>query len=144
MTTATRPILLDTHALIWLAQGALSESAVESIALASADQGLLVSVVTAWEIGLLHRKRLKTGFGPSFGPDPHHWYRRVVDRPGFTELELTSAVAITASVLPGDLHADPADRLLVATARALDAALMTRDGSLLDYASAGHVRAIEC
>jgi PIN domain nuclease of toxin-antitoxin system len=51
---------------------------------------------------------------------------------------------LAASFLPGDFHNDPADRFLVATARVMGVALLTRDRKILDYAAAGHVRAIAC
>jgi PIN domain nuclease of toxin-antitoxin system len=47
-------------------------------------------------------------------------------------------------LLPGELHADPADRLLIATARQLGVPLVTRDRRILDYAAQGHVDAIPC
>jgi len=52
------------------------------------------------------------------------------------------AMAIDACTLPGDFHADPADRILVATARAENATLVTRDEKILAYAQAGHVRVL--
>jgi PIN domain nuclease of toxin-antitoxin system len=53
-------------------------------------------------------------------------------------------VALSAAYLPGDFHRDPADRLLIATARELDVPLVTRDRRILDYAGQGHVDAIPC
>ena len=57
---------------------------------------------------------------------------------------LTPTILIDASFLPGKLHRDPADRILITTARALDLTLVTRDEAILDYAAQGFVRAIEC
>ena len=57
---------------------------------------------------------------------------------------LTSAIALATAELPNPLHDDPADRLLIATARDLDVPLVTRDARILAYAAAGHVRAIAC
>lgn len=59
-------------------------------------------------------------------------------------LALEPDVALSASYLPGGLHRDPADRLLIATARALDVPIMTRDERILAYAGQGHVQAIAC
>ena len=53
-------------------------------------------------------------------------------------------IAIDASHLPGDLHGDPADRLIVATARHLGAAIVTRDSRIIAYAGSGHVRVVPC
>jgi PIN domain nuclease of toxin-antitoxin system len=52
--------------------------------------------------------------------------------------------AIEAAFLPGEPHRDPADRLLIATARQLRATLITRDELILAYARQGHVDAIPC
>ena len=57
---------------------------------------------------------------------------------------LSPEVLIDASFLPGTLHRDPADRILIATARAFDLTLVTRDQTILDYARRGHVRALAC
>lgn len=57
---------------------------------------------------------------------------------------LTPAIAIESSFLPATFHGDPADRLLVATARALPATVVTRDRAILAYAAAGHVQALVC
>lgn len=64
--------------------------------------------------------------------------------PGFREAEFNAGIAIDASHLPGNMHADPADRLLLATARHLDVPIVTRDARILDYARAGHVQVVPC
>jgi PIN domain nuclease of toxin-antitoxin system len=64
--------------------------------------------------------------------------------PGVRPAPLTLEAAVLAAALPGDLHADPADRLLAATARELGCPLVTRDVRLLAYAAAGHLRAVAC
>jgi PIN domain nuclease of toxin-antitoxin system len=58
--------------------------------------------------------------------------------------ELSNDIAIAASHLPGPLHGDPADRLLIATARDLGMPLVTRDRKIIDYAEAGHVSVLVC
>lgn len=65
-------------------------------------------------------------------------------RPGIRLAALTAEIAIDTSYLPGAFHSDPADRMVVATARRLGAAVVTRDRKILDYASAGHVAAMVC
>ena len=57
---------------------------------------------------------------------------------------LTARQAVESSRLPGDLHDDPADRLLAATGRDLDACLVTRDARLLAYGEAGHLQVLAC
>jgi PIN domain nuclease of toxin-antitoxin system len=50
---------------------------------------------------------------------------------------------VDSARLPGDLHGDPADRMLVATARRVGATLVTRDGRILDYADGGHLSVLD-
>ena len=141
---AERPLLLDTHVFIWLQEGQLSPEAAELL-LAAAHRGdLLVSTVSAWEVGLLHRKAVRGGQAPSFLPDPKAWFARAVSAPGVRETPMTADIAVDSSRLPEPLHGDRGDRLLIATARHLGATLATRDRGILDYAALGHIRALPC
>ena len=56
---------------------------------------------------------------------------------------LTAEIATAAGSWPGDIHGDPADRIIIATARALGCPLLTVDRRILEYAKAGHVRVID-
>jgi PIN domain nuclease of toxin-antitoxin system len=137
-------VLLDTCAVIWLANGdALREAALAAIMHAALAEGVFISPVSAWEIGMLARPR---GDRPAmrFHPDPATWFARVMAGPATKTATLTGEIAIAASHLPGPLHGDPADRLLLATARDLAMPIVTRDARILDYAAAGHVAAISC
>ena len=138
------PLLLDTHVLVWLQEGLLDQPAVEIIGAAALRGELLVSTVSAWEIGLLHRRALKGGHAPVFAPDPKAWFARAVSAPGIQETPMTADIAVDSSLLPEPLHSDPGDRLLIATARHLGATLATRDRAILDYGALGHVRAVPC
>lgn len=64
--------------------------------------------------------------------------------PGIRPASFTPDIAIDSAQLPGDLHRDPGDRLLIATARHLAIPIVTRDRLILAYAEQGHVRAIAC
>jgi len=141
--TAAPRILLDTCALIWLAEGKLSSEAVDMLVHAGLSEGVFVSAVNAWEIGMLAAPR---GNRPKleFHPDPQSWLERILGRPEIRSAPLTPATALAASFLPGDPHGDPADRLLIATAREMDAALMTADPNILAYGRLGHVRTLSC
>ena len=75
--------------------------------------------------------------------DPLDGVRASVGRAGIVVAELSSDVLVASTWLPGDLHGDPADRFIVATARRLGAVLITRDRALLGYGAQGHVRALE-
>ena len=138
-------LLLDTCAIIWLANDAYMESAaLEAITSAGESDDVFVSAASAWEIGLLSRPRPNRPPIYQFLPDPKTWFARIVSAPGIRPSPITTAIALDAAHLPGDLHNDPADRLLIATARQLGAALVTRDRKILDYAGAGFVDAIAC
>lgn len=110
-----------------------------ALAAAAEGGGLLVSVVSAWEIGLLVRKnRLVLELTPLL------WLERFLDRPGLRLLPLPAGAALLSSCVPEPFHGDPADRMLVAAARETGAVLVTRDARILAYAEAGHVRAMAC
>ena len=79
-----------------------------------------------------------------FLPTPQAWFDRLLARANLTETPLTSEILIASSQLPGLGHGDPADRMLIATARNLNCPLMTRDRKILAYADQGHVKAIPC
>jgi PIN domain nuclease of toxin-antitoxin system len=130
-------ILLDTHVLVWAVEedANLREGVADAIRLHELRKDVLVSAVSFWEIGVLVAKdRLR------LSQPLKAWTDNVLSLPGFTFVSLTPQVAIESSLLPPDLHADPADRLLVATARSLDAILVTHDGRIIRYGSVGHVK----
>jgi PIN domain nuclease of toxin-antitoxin system len=139
-----RALLLDTHAAIWLVGGQLSEEVVGSVVSAGLADGVFVSPVSAWEVGLLARPRPDGKPAVEFKPDPVTWFATLLSQPAIRESPLTAKIAIDSSFLPQPFHADPADRLLVATARNMNVPLLTRDQRILDYSKAGHVQAIPC
>ena len=138
-------LLLDTCALIWIAQDAtLDPDAKAMIREAAVRRTLFVSPASAWEIGLLSRPRAGRAPDPVFSPDPKIWFGVFMARRAVKLAALTPEIAIDSSHLPGALHGDPADRLIIATARHLGAAIVTRDRKILDYAQAGYVEAVAC
>lgn len=135
------PLLLDTHAAIWITEDQpLASLAVEAINAAyRGGSKVLVSAITAWEVGLLvSRNRL------SLIARPELWFQRLLAIPGIQLTDLSPEIMIASSFLPGEPPRDPADRILLATARDLGATLVTRDGLLLKYGKDGHVSAIAC
>jgi PIN domain nuclease of toxin-antitoxin system len=133
--------LLDTCAALWLAAGEpMDGQAMTAIAeSARAAIPLQISPVTAWEIGLMARKgRFRSSLSPQ------RWFERLCTVPGIFVCGLSPSVLLESSFLPGELHGDPADRMMVATAREHDFVLMTRDHALLNYAAQGHLSAIAC
>lgn len=137
-------VLLDTHTLIWIVRGdPLSPPAVEAVVAAVAEEQLFVSVASAWEVGLLSG-RGRSVESVDFHQDPKQWFARAVTAARARVLPLEADFAIDASLLPEPLHRDPADRMLIASARSENLVLVTRDKAILDYAALGHVRAIAC
>ena len=138
--TTEAPLLLDTCAAIWIMEGRLAGSAVDLIEEAY-DKGssTLVSPITAWEIGLLvSRNRL------ALAVPPERWFATLVASPGIALAEMPPTVLVASSFLPGRPPRDPADRIILATARELGLRVMTRDRLLLAYAEQGHVSAVAC
>jgi PIN domain nuclease of toxin-antitoxin system len=135
------PLLLDTHAAIWVAEDQpIAAAAVEAIDAAyRAGSTVFVSGITAWEIGLLvSRNRL------SLVARPERWFQRLLAIPGVRLADLSPDILIASSFLPGTPPRDPADRILLATARDLGATLITRDRLLLKYGEDGQVSTIPC
>ena len=135
-------LLLDTHALIWIvARAPMSSASLVAVREAATTGQVLVSPVSAWEIGLLAAARRSS---ITFLPTPQKWLEKALTTPGVRVTPLSPEAAIQAAFLPGKLHRDPADRLLIATARQLGATLITRDELILAYARRGYVDAIPC
>jgi PIN domain nuclease of toxin-antitoxin system len=135
------PLLLDTHAAVWIAEDQpIAKGAVEAIDAAyRAGSTVFVSAITAWEIGLLvSRNRL------SLVARPERWFQRLLSIPGVRLADLSPDILIASSFLPGTPPRDPADRIILATARDLGATLITRDRLLLKYGEDGQVSTIAC
>jgi PIN domain nuclease of toxin-antitoxin system len=139
--TEARPLLLDTHAAIWVVEDQpLASKAVEAIDTAHrSDHDVFVSAIAAWEIGLLiSRNRI------GLSTRPELWFQGLLTMPGIKLVDLSPQILIASSFLPGKPPRDPADRIIIATARDLGATLITRDGLILRYAEEGQVSAIAC
>jgi PIN domain nuclease of toxin-antitoxin system len=135
------PLLLDTHAAIWITEDQpLAATAIEAIDAAyQAGSAVFVSAITAWEVGLLvSRNRL------SLIAKPERWFQRLLAIPGVRLAILSPDILIASSFLPGTPPRDPADRIILATARDLGATLITRDRLLLKYGEDGQVSTIPC
>jgi len=132
-------LLLDTHVIVWLAEGLpdLPEISRDLIDSAAKEEGLAISPISFWEIAMLHFRQRITLSLPV-----QQWRKLVLENPAITEVPLNGEVAIESVSLPGTFHADPADRMLVATSRLNRWQLATRDGGILEYAAAGHVNCV--
>lgn len=133
------PLLLDTHALVWLlsANPRLGPLARKAIQHAADNDALYLSAISSWEIAVLVSKgRL------ILERDVGEWIDTALALPGIRLEPLSPAVAVASTRLEGEIHADPADRIIAATARHLGATLVTADGLLLNYGAAGHLKAM--
>ncbi len=131
------PLLLDTHFWIWLQSGEQSvftDAILKAVESSAAGGRLHVSIISVWEVALLESKgriRLSLPCGP--------WVQQALAIPGLSLAPLTPEIAIESCHLPSPFHGDPADRIIVATARILGAKLLTRDRKLVEYARKRHV-----
>ena len=111
-------IVLDTHTLIRAVEGdgQLGAGASRLIEETVQTGRVAVSAITPWEIALLvERRRLL------LGREVGEWIAEALALPGVTLIPIEPAMAVDSVRLPGGFHADPADRLIVATARHLKA-----------------------
>lgn len=131
-------ILIDTHVLIWAVQddARLGKRAREVIDAAAERGALHVSAVTPWEIAMLAYKGRVT-----LGKEAKAWIDEALGLPGLQLTPLLPAIAVDSVRLSGDLHSDPADRIIIASARYVGVPLLTADKTILRYADAGYVAA---
>jgi PIN domain nuclease of toxin-antitoxin system len=134
-------LLLDTCAVIWAAGSDEPGKQLDSILNAAFDaqETVWVSPITAWELGNLTRKGRQATTTP-----PLRWYQETCARAGLEETVLDARILVASTELPGEIHRDPADRILIATARELGLQIVTRDRLILAYADKGHVLAVAC
>ncbi|MCY4382096.1 MAG: type II toxin-antitoxin system VapC family toxin [Nitrospinae bacterium] len=131
--------LFDTCAVIWIAEGArLREPAASELPKAR-EGDIFVSPMSAWEIATLASKG-KIALAMS----PEVWFERFRNLSGIALADMPPSVLIASAYLPGAPPADPADRILLATAREFGYTLVTRDAHLLEYGEKGHVRVMGC
>lgn len=129
-------LLLDTH--IWLRyqgiSGDLLPAVLPLIHEAAGRGGVYVSIISVWEIAQLARLSKI-----ALNTDVHHWIGSALSKPGIQLLTMTPEIAIESVNLPEPMHKDPADRILVASARVERLTLVTRDREILLSANALHL-----
>lgn len=130
-------ILLDTQALLWLTED--ERLGARARQLIDAETGNLhLSAISFWEIAMLADKRRIV-----LATTLESWMQRLFETGGFRTIAVDLAIAADAGSLPGNIHGDPCDRIIVATARSLGCAVLTADRAILAYAALGHVQAID-
>ena len=129
-------ILLDTHIWVWWVHRH-ERLSVEHVRWIQENEGngLGISVISCWEVAkLVELNRLLL-------PLPvEEWFDYALTYPGIRLLDLTPHIALEATRLPPPFHRDPADQIIVATARWHDCPLLTVDQRILDYP---HVKALK-
>jgi PIN domain nuclease of toxin-antitoxin system len=132
MPSKTETLVLDTHVFLWFYQGQrVSKKVVRRIEAAASVNELYVAAMTPWEIAMAARAGKLRVQGNVL-----HWVETALRTVAAGVAPLEPAVAVDAVDLPSHWsHGDPADRLTVATARHLDAILVTADNAILDYAA---------
>ena len=128
--------LLDTHIWIWLVTNdprIQSAAFTKKIKEFESHEGLRVSVISVWEVGMLQVKgRIEMPF--SVG----QWVHKALNSPGILLAELTPEIALESAHLPAAFPGDPADRIIFTTARSLGATLVTADQRMAKYAKEHH------
>lgn len=129
-------IVLDTHAWVWWATAdrRLSRRASQIIQRAARGGGVAISMISIWEVAKKVEKQQLV-----FDRPVRDWLDRATALPGLSLMELTPAILIDSCDLPQPFHGDPADQIIVATARHHHATLVSRDGKLRSYA---HVQTV--
>ena len=123
-------IVLDTHAWIWwvASPDEVSRAAREEIDRATEREEILISSISCWEIALLVRKgRLELTM------PVEDWIARSEALPFVQFVPLDNRIALRSNHLPGEIHDDPADRIIIATALTLGVPLVSKDTRIRDY-----------
>ena len=130
-------IVLDTHILIWWITGdlaKLSPNSISAIEQELAGGELIISSITAWEVAMLVAKdRIVISM------DLDEWLSTIAQIEAVKFYAVDNDIAVKSANLPSEFHKDPADRMIVATARKLGCGLVTADEKILNYQ---HVRTI--
>ncbi len=121
-------IVLDTHIWIWWTSEPERLSATQRYAVDASPQDIGVSAISCWEVAkLVALGRL------SLDRPVADWLAAALAYPGVRLLALTPEVAVASATLPGVFHRDPADQIIVATARLQGSRLVTSDRKILAY-----------
>jgi PIN domain nuclease of toxin-antitoxin system len=120
-------ILLDTHIWYWWVSGQPRLSERQAKALSDSDQ-VVLSAISVWELCT------KVASGKMTFDRPFEaWLDGALDNPRLSVVPVTFEIAVESSRLPGEFHKDPADRMIVASARLMDLDLVTADRKILGY-----------
>lgn len=130
-------LLLDTHTWLWFVNGdtALTTKNQQLINHHLSHAQVFVAAISTWEVAMLEKKQRIILEMPCL-----EWVEQSLSLTGISVAALTPKIAIESCHLPGQFHEDPADRLIVATARIADLVLLTRDQRILTYSQQHHCK----
>jgi len=134
-------LLLDTHIWVWYVfedRRLASSKLISIIDDAETEGRLRLSPISVWEVGLIVRKGKL-----HLGVECLEWVKSALHKTNMILAPITPEIAIDSTHLPGNFHGDPADRIIVATARSINATLMTRDERILKYGRERYVKVVE-
>jgi PIN domain nuclease of toxin-antitoxin system len=133
-------LLLDTHTLLWMVENhpRLGAETAKALNRAAHEDRIAVSAITPWEIALLVSKKRV-----DLQRDPLEWVNAALSLSGVHLVPLEPEIAVASTRLPFEMHPDPADRILAATARHLGATLVTADKALLALSKKGNFRGMD-
>ena len=123
-------MVIDTHTLLWWVSGdnQLSKVAAKTINNTLIKSEVIISSMTIWEISMLIEKNRL-----SLSMDIESWTKEVSEINGVRFVPVDNEIGIKSTKLPGEFHKDPADRIIVATARKLAVPLVTVDEKIIQY-----------
>jgi PIN domain nuclease of toxin-antitoxin system len=128
-------IILDTHIWVWWTdQNSLLTADYENIIKEHQADGLGVSVFSCWEVAKLVEKNRIV-----FSVSLEDWLTQAVARPNIHLLPLSPQTLAESITLPDNFHKDPADQIIVATARVYNCPLITFDEKILNYPHVTHL-----
>ena len=133
------PILLDTHVLLWslIQPEEIPTNIQQEILLAQENSQLLICSISLWEIAMLKFKKRINVYEPI-----KDFLDAIAKIDGLLIKDISPEIAAESISLIDDFHGDPADRIIVATARCLGATLLSRDQKILNWANLGHLKSL--
>ena len=131
-------LLLDTHVWVWLMLGEKLNNNTQALIEQYVDSGqLFLSCISLWEVSMLAAKNKIHLDRPCY-----EWIDAALNEPQINLVTLTPEISVESAFLPGEFHGDPADRLIVATARVEVLTLLSRDEKILAYSASKYLNAL--
>jgi len=131
-------IILDTHVWIWLINGdeeIKTSGFLKTINSAIKTHSIIIPAISTWEVAMLASKgRI------ALSEKTLDWINSASAAPGISIYPLSPEIAYESTVLPGKFHGNPADRIIVSTARILNGTLLTFDKQIINYSKNGYVK----